>query len=131
MDAIKAREEAEREARRKEMQAARIEDRVTRLQQELGLNNRQTSDLRTALIAQDDQREALFTSLREGQGDPRDARESFRAIRDQTHATLQGFLTQEQFRGYLETEESDFGRRGPDFGPPGARPPEDGRRPGR
>lgn len=122
LDTIRAREDAEREAKRKEIQAQRIEDRVAKLQQELGLTNRQSSDLRTALIAQDDKREALFTSMRDGNGDPGSMRDSFRALRDETYATLQGFLTPEQFSAYQRSEESDFGRRGFDPGPGGSRP---------
>lgn len=122
LDTIRAREDAEREARRKEIQAQRIEDRVAKLQQELGLTNRQSSDLRTALIQQDDKREALFTSMREGTGDPNTMRDSFRSMRDETYATIQGFLTPEQFAAFQKSEESDFGRRGFDFGPGGGRP---------
>ena len=119
LEAIQAREEAEREARRKELQAQRIEERVAKLQQELGLNHRQASDLRTALIAQDDKREALFAGMRDGLGDPRDLRDSFRVIREETHATLQTVLTPEQFNGFVQSEDFDFGRRGPD---PSGRP---------
>jgi hypothetical protein len=131
LDTIQAREEAEREAKRKELQAQRIEDRVAKLQQELGLTNRQASDLRTALITQDDKREALFAGLRDGLGDPRDLRDSFRVIRDETHATLQTVLTPEQFSAYVQTEESDFFRRGPpDFtGRPPGDPTRDATRP--
>src|SRR5262245_361601 len=39
MQKIKAREDAERDKKRKEQQAQRIEERVVRLQQELGLSN--------------------------------------------------------------------------------------------
>jgi len=126
LDTIRAREDAEREQKRKELQAQRIEDRVSKLQQELGLNNRQASDLRTALITADDKREALFTSMRDmppgGPGDGRDMREGFRAIREETHTALQATLTPEQFAAYKTSEESEFGRR--DFG--GGRPPEGG-----
>ncbi len=118
---IERKEEAERAQRRKELQAARIEERVTKLQTELGLNNRQTSDLRTALIGADDKREVLFSSLREGEGDPRDVRDSFRDLRDQTYTTLQGILTPEQFETFKKSDE-DFGRR--DFGGPGGPGPE-------
>jgi septal ring factor EnvC (AmiA/AmiB activator) len=132
LDKIKAREDAERELRRKEQQAQRVEERVTKLQAELGLNNRQSSDLRTTLIAQDDKREALFNSMRDGE--PRDMRESMRTLRDETHTALQSFLTPAQFEAYQKSEESEWGRRGPggggDFG--GGRPPEGGSsRPGR
>ena len=127
-------EQAERDKTRKEQQAQRIEERVTRLQQELGLNNRQTSDLRTALITQDEKREALFTSMREGNGDPSTMRESFRTLRDDAQAELQRILTPAQYTAYQASEESEFGRRGfgdfgpRDFGQPGGRPPErDGR----
>lgn len=132
LDEIQRREGTEREARRQELQAERIEARVTRLQQELGLNNRQASDLRTALIAADDKREALFTSLRENEGDPRDLRESFRTLRDERDTALRGILTPEQFETFRQGEEGDFGRRGfGEFGgPPGGPPDAAGRRDG-
>lgn len=120
LDSIHAREELERENRRKELQAERIEQRVTTLQQDLGLTSRQTSDLRTALIAQDDKREELFTGMREGLGDPRDLRDRFRTIREETLASVQTILTPDQYAGFVQREEFDFSRRGPDF--PGARP---------
>jgi len=118
LDAIQAKEEADREAKRKELQAQRIEERVAKLQQELGLTNRQASDVRTALIAQDDKREKLFADMRDGVGDPRDLRDSFRVIRDETHATLQNVLTPEQLSTFVQSEESDFRRGPPDFGTP-------------
>jgi hypothetical protein len=137
LDKIKAREEAEREKKRKELQATRIEERVAKLEQELGLNHRQASDLRTALIAQDDKRDALFASMRDGAGDPRDMREGFRKIRDETMTELETFLTPDQIERYRRSEEGEFGRRGPgDFGPGGpgfgpGRGPDGGARGGR
>lgn len=121
LDTIKAREDAEREAKRKEIQAQRVEERVAKLQQDLGLSSRQATDLRTALIAQDDKREALYSSVRDGLADPRDMRDSFRQLHEETSQTVQGILTPEQFEGYVKSED-DFGRRGPpDWG--GGRPP--------
>jgi hypothetical protein len=137
LETIRAREEAEREQRRKELQAQRIEDRLAKLQQELGLSNRQVSDMRTVLAAQDDKRETLFASMRDSMGDPRgdpgQAREGFRAIRDETIASLQTILTPEQLEGYKRSEDSDFGRREFRRGPEGVGPGRDGDsgRPGR
>lgn len=131
LDTIRAKEDAEREQKRKELQAQRIEDRVTKLQQELGLNNRQTSDVRTALITADDKREALFASMRDmAAGGPGEGmREGFRTIREETHTALKATLTPEQFEAYKTSEESEFGRRGfGDFG--GGRPPDGGNRGG-
>jgi hypothetical protein len=120
MATIKAREDAARELKRKELQAVRIEEKLTELETKLGLNNRQTSDLRDVLIGQDDKREALFASMREAQGDPRDMREGFRTIRDETFAALETFLTPEQVEGYKQSEERDWGRGGGERGgPPG------------
>ena len=115
MATIKAREEAEREVKRKELQAQRIEQRITDLQTKLGLNSRQASDLRTVLIDEDDKREKLFASMRDSQ-DPRDMREGFRTLRDETYAALERVLTPEQFEGYKQSEERDWGR-----GPGGGR----------
>jgi len=118
---IEARKEADREAKRKELQAQRIEERVAKLELELGLNNRQASEMRTVLTRQDDQREALFATVRDGNGDPRDMRDKFRTIRDDTYTALEGFLSQAQLDGYKKSEESefrrDFGGGGPPRGP--------------
>jgi hypothetical protein len=137
MEKIRDKEEAEREKKRKELQAQRVEERVTRLQRDLGLNNRQSGDLRTAFLTQDEKREQLFQGMRDGQGDPRDMKETFRTLRDETLTTIQGILTPEQYTAFQKTEEDEFGRRGfgGDFGGrdggPGARPPEEYGRRGR
>jgi hypothetical protein len=115
LEAIQAREDEERERAREEMQARRIEERVARLQEELGLTNRQASDLRTTLLAMDDKREELFTSLREGSTDPREVRDSFRGLRDEMDQRLQAFLTPEQFEAFARQEQD---RRAFDFGAP-------------
>lgn len=134
MATIKAREDAVREAKRKELQAVRIEQKITELEGKLGLNNRQASDLRDVLIGQDDKREKLFASMRDPQGDPRDMRDGFRTIRDETMAALETFMTPEQVEGYKQSEERDWGRgpggeRGgpPGFGGDGTRPQREGR----
>jgi hypothetical protein len=132
---IEAREEAEREAKRKVLQAERIEAKVVELEAKLGLSKRQSSDLRTTLTNQDDKREKLFAAMREEQGDPRGLRDGFRTIRDETMAELETFLTPEQVEGYKQSEEREWGRGGgerggpPGFGgaPEGTRPQRDGR----
>jgi len=121
---IQKAEEAEREKTRKELTAQRIEERVTRLQQELGLTNRQASDVRTALLSQDEKRESLFAGMRDGTADPSQVRDSFRTLRDDTHAELQRVLSADQYAAFVRSEEREFGRRG-DFGGPGG-PPEGG-----
>lgn len=118
MATIKAREEAEREVKRKELQAQRIEQRITDLQTKLGLNTRQASDLRTILIDEDDRRDKLFVAMRDSQ-EPRDMREGFRAIRDETYAALERVLTPEQLEGYKQSEEWGRGPGGGRGGPPG------------
>lgn len=120
MATIKAREDAEREVKRKELQAQRIEQRIADLQTKLGLNSRQASDLRTVLIDEDDRREKLFASVRDSQ-EPRDMREGFRTIRDETYAALERVLTPEQFEGYKQSEEREWGR-GPGGGGRGGPP---------
>ncbi|HEX6886284.1 MAG TPA: hypothetical protein VF530_23115 [Planctomycetota bacterium] len=121
---IQKAEEAEREKTRKELAAQRIEERVTRLQQELGLTNRQASDVRTALLTQDEKRETLFAGMRDGTTDPAQVRDTFRTLRDDTHAELQRVLTADQYAAFVRSEEREFGRRG-DFGGPGG-PPDGG-----
>jgi chromosome segregation ATPase len=118
LDALESEEDADREQRRKELQAERIEARVAELQQELGLTQRQASDLRTAFLASDDKRDALFEEMRDGEGDPRALRDEFRTLRDELDTTLQGIFTPEQYTTFREREGAEFGRFG-DFGPPG------------
>jgi len=119
LDEIQRKDDAKREQKRKEQQAQRVEERVTQMQQELGLSNRQASDVRTALIAADDKRAAMFDSLRDAEGDPRDLREGFRTLRDDTLASMKTILTPEQYETFRKNEEQDNGRRGfGDFGPP-------------
>ncbi len=132
---IRAREEREREARRKELLLERLDERLVELQQDLGLTNPQVREMRSALITQDDKRSALWESMRE-EGDRRTIFEGMRTIRDETHTALKAILTPEQFESYVQTEEGDFRRRGfggreggPD-GPegfPGGFPPGGGR----
>jgi hypothetical protein len=120
---IEAREAAEREVERKQQRAERIEERLKRLQEELGLNSKQTTDMRTALLTQEQKREALFESMEDGGGDRREMRESFRTIRDETYAALESILTPDQLAAYRQSEESEFGRRGfGGDGPPGGPP---------
>jgi len=124
MATIKERDDAEREVKRKALQAERIEQRIADLQTKLGLNSRQASDLRTVLIDEDDRREKLFASMRDNQ-EPRDMREGFRTIRDETYAALERVLTPEQFESYKQSEERDWGR-----GPGGGRGGDRGTAPG-
>lgn len=132
MATIEAREAAAREEKRKVLQAERIEKKLVELETKLGLTNRQTSDLRTVLIDQDDRREALFAKMREVEGDPRDMREGFRTLRDETYAQLETILTPEQFEGYKQSEEREWGRGGGERGgPPGFAPGFEGGRPQR
>lgn len=123
LDTIKERERAELEKKRKEQQALRVEERLARLQQELGMSQRQTSDLRSVLLAQEEKRESIFGGLRDGLGE-RELRENFRALREETNASIQGILSPEQFDSFQRSEESEFGRRGFEPGP--GRMPEDG-----
>jgi hypothetical protein len=125
---IRAEEEREREATRKERQSQRLEENLKALQESLGLSNYQVNEMRGVLVAQDDKRSALFASIQESGGDPRSAREGMRAIRDETHAALKTVLTPEQFEGYLQSDDFDFGGRGRgrDRGPAGGAPPGDG-----
>lgn len=123
LEEIRAQEEADREAERQALQRQRVEDRVARLQESLGLSNVQTRDLRTVLLDQEDKRDALFSSIRDGQGDPMSMRDSMRDLRDQTNTALQGILTADQYDSYRETERDDFrgGFGGGGFGGRGGR----------
>ena len=132
LERIRAREAEEAEARRKEAQSARVEQRLLDLQEKLGLSRGQVADVRTALLTQEEKREALFLSMRDApESDRRTVYEGVRSIRDETHAQLERTLTPEQYQLYRESEESEFRRFGGGGGPPGGGPPGFGGREGR
>jgi hypothetical protein len=116
LEAIRAEEEAERERRRQEAAAKRLEERVQRYVDELGLNAYQAGELRVAMTLEESKRNALFAEMREGDGDFTQVRERMGEIRDEAQKTITNALTPEQYEKYRESSRRDFGRGGFDRG---------------
>ena len=107
---IRAEERAEEERQREVREAARREERLVRLQQELGLSNPQVTDLRTWMIDSRTARQEL-----ERQRDAGGERELYKserqAQRERDDANLQRILTPAQYQAWQEREQRDDERR--------------------
>jgi predicted nucleic acid-binding Zn-ribbon protein len=123
---IRDEEERQREIRRAEERAARIEERVTELQDELGLTSYQTGEMRVALTTLEEKRDALRQSIEAAGGDRREMFDGFRTVYEETSAELKTILTPEQFELYQQSDRGRFGF-GRREGPPGFQASGDGR----
>jgi len=124
LDVIASKEEADRlEREQKRLQATqdRVNERVERYRDELGLDGRQANDMARVLVNEELRRDELFGKMREGGGMGRDSiRESMMEIRDVSREELSRILSPEQYDGYVEM--TDWRRGGRDRGPdPGGR----------
>jgi len=133
LDVIASKEEAdrlEREGKRLQATQDRVNERVERYRDELGLDSRQANDMARVLVEEELKRDELFSQMREGGGMGRESiREGMMEIRDVSRDELSRILTPEQYDGYVEM--SDWRRGGRDRGPdPGGRGGGGGRRGG-
>jgi DNA repair exonuclease SbcCD ATPase subunit len=122
---IRDEEDRQREIRRAEERSARIEERLTQLQEELGLTSYQTGEMRVALTTLEEKRDALRQSIDAAGGDRREMFEGFRTVYEETSAQLQTILTPEQFELYQQSDRGRFGfgrREGPPQGFQGGEP---------
>lgn len=128
LDQIRDKEEKARQEKMLADQAARLEERLTQLREELGLSQYQVDEMRGVLTAQNERRTELFAGG--WQNVDREAmRTGMESIRDDTQKALGGILTPEQLDGYRQSERNSFGRGG--FGGPGGGGPGGGGRGGR
>lgn len=115
LDRIRDKEEKERQQKMLEDQAARLEERLTQLRDELGLSQYQVDEMRDVLTTQNQRRNELFAGG--WQNVDREAmRTGMESIRDDTQKALGAILTPEQLDGYRQSERNSFGR---GFGGPG------------
>ncbi len=120
--AIEMRDErrrAEREVERAEAAEKRMEDRLAKLQTELGLDQNQVNSMRTVYQDQEIKRDELRTEMREmrenGTGSREDMRDMWRGLTDSTNESIQGILTPSQYETYKESDSANdrgFGRGG-------------------
>ena len=101
---IRAEEQAEEQRRADERQAQRLEERLARLSDELGLAPQQVRELRTLWIAQEERRQELRLRLQESRD-----RQAYLEERKEQHAAneeeLARILTPSQLEGLRQREE--------------------------
>ena len=119
-------EQAERDQRRADAAADRIEQRVVELAEELGLSSFQSGELLSILTEEQTERDTFFDEMRSsGTFDRSAIRDGMDELRTKTQAALGQVLSPEQLERYLETSQGGFGGgdggRGPGGrgGPPG------------
>ena len=121
------RERQEREQRRAADREKRVEDRLAKMQQELGLDLGQMNQMRTLYLERDAKRDEMRQSMRQGFQDGTMDRESvgemWRTMQTEHETAVQGILTAGQYEQYQESGYDDpwggrFGRggRGADTG---------------
>lgn len=106
LEEIRAEERAAEQAEREAREAVRREERLARLQEELGLSNGQVTDLRTWMIEARAAREDLERQRDEG-GDREALRTARAELRTRDEASLQRILTPAQFQAWQERENRD------------------------
>ncbi len=100
---IREQEDRDRDERRRQAELERLDRRLEDLAEQLGLAPYQTNDMRTILLAEDEQRDAMFAQARES-GDFFDVRDTMRELRDQTQAKVAEVLTPAQYEKYQELD---------------------------
>jgi len=108
LDKIREQETKERQQQMADAQAERLEERLTELQDELGLSQYQVDELRPVLTAQNLRRAELFAGGWENI-DRSTMREDMEAIRTETDKALATILTPEQLEGYEANERQNRG----------------------
>ena len=105
----------ERDQKRAEAEEKRLEDRLAKLQTDLGLDQNQLNSMRSIYQDQDEQRAGLrdkMTELRDAGGSRDDVRALWTDLRDSTNTAIQGVLSPTQYETYQESNQNDGGGRG-------------------
>ena len=109
---IRDQEDAERRQRELERDIERVEERLVRMQDDLGLEPYQVDGMRNVLIDEATKRNELFAELREEGGGRGDMRDAMIELRAETNAAAQLVLTPDQFEKYEESNDWGRGRGG-------------------
>jgi hypothetical protein len=102
LEDIRAKEDAEREERRRQAEAERLERDLERMTTELALAPYQTEELRRVLTERNDLRAQVFEQMRDGSGDFEAMREQGRANIERLEGQIKASLSEEQFAGFQE-----------------------------
>jgi len=111
------RERLEREQRRAADREKRVEDRLAKMQQELGLDLGQMNQMRTLYLERDAKRDEMRQTMRQGFQDRTMDRESmgemWRTMQTEHETAVQGILTAGQYEQYQESGyDNPWGGRG-------------------
>jgi hypothetical protein len=115
LEAKEDRDREERDERRREAMEERMDERVAKLTEELGLNGYQAGEMKRILTDEQTTRDEFFTKMREGGNWDREAmRDSMEEIRTTSRTALQTVLSASQYDQYVEQDSGfgGFGRRG-------------------
>ncbi|QDV07757.1 hypothetical protein Poly30_32890 [Planctomycetes bacterium Poly30] len=102
----------EREQERAVAEEKRLEDRLAKLQSELGLDQGQVNSMRTIYQEQDQKRTELrdkMMEMRDGGGSREDVRALWVDLRDSTTNQIKGVLTPSQYETYEASDSNDQG----------------------
>ncbi len=100
------REKQEREQRRADAEAKRLEDRLAKLQTELGLDQTQLDSMRGIFQDQTAKVDEMRQTMREARDSGLDMgsmREMWTGLRDETNTAIQGVLSPSQYEQYQES----------------------------
>ncbi len=115
---IEQREERERlqkEQERADAAVKRLEDRLAKLQTDLGLDQSQVNSMREIFQATEARRDGMreeMRTMRENGGSWEDMRTAMQTARDESNAQIQAVLTPGQFTQYEASNQDDRGRGG-------------------
>lgn len=117
MEMREERERQERDQKRAEEREKRSEDRLAKMQQELGLDLTQMNQMRDLYLNRDEKRDDMRRQMREGfesgTMDRGAMREMWGALQEEHTAAVEGILTPTQFDQYKENGyDNDRGGRG-------------------
>ncbi len=114
------RENQERQQRRADAETKRMEDRLAKLQTDLGLDQTQVDSMRGVLQNQTAKVDEMRQTMREARDSGLDMgsmREMWTGLRDETNTAVQGILSPSQYEQYEESNSSrGWGGRGGDTG---------------
>ncbi len=110
------RERQERATRRAAEAEKRVEDRLAKMQSELGLDMNQMNGMRDVYANRDAKMTEMRTAMRQGWEDGgmdrTKMREMWGEVRTETDTAIQGVMTPSQYEQYKEGGYDDFGGRG-------------------
>lgn len=113
-------ERLKREQERIQREAQVLEDRLARLQSDLGLDSRQVDGMRKIYQEADQKREEMRNAMRDTRGTGagfQEMRTQWTALADAMDQQVRGVLTPTQYDTYkASNQDRGFGGRGPDFG---------------